>query len=234
MRVLIIEDERDVAEAIALSLRFQWPSCEPVVAEDGRSGVEIAQKSSPDLILLDLRLPGVDGFEALRQIRRISQVPVVIVTARGDEMDKVRGLESGADDYVTKPFSHLELLARVKAVLRRTEMPPVGLDNSSYDDGYLTVDYARHQVLVNGATVYLTPTEYNLLYHLTKNAGYVVPHRILLAKVWGHEYEEETDYLRVYLRRLREKIERSPDNPTYLLTERGIGYKFRPNTDRAA
>jgi len=228
MKVLIIEDERDVAEAIALSLRFQWPSCETVVAEDGVSGIELSQKASPDLILLDLRLPRMDGFEALRQIRRISLVPIVIVTARGDEMDKVRGLETGADDYVTKPFSHLELLARVKAVLRRAEMPPVGLDNASYDDGYLTVDYARHQVLVNGEVVYLTPTEYNLLYHLAKNAGYVVPHRILLAKVWGHEYEEETDYLRVYVRRLREKVERSPDNPEYLLTERGIGYKFRP------
>ena len=233
MRVLIVEDERDVAEAIALSLRFQWPSCEIAVAEDGVVGIEMSRKTSPDLILLDLRLPRLDGFETLRQIRRTSAVPVVIITARGDEMDKVRGLETGADDYVTKPFSHLELLARVKAVLRRVEMPPVGLDSTSYDDGYLAVDYARHQVQLAGQVVYLTPTEYNLLYHLTKNAGYVVPHRILLAKVWGHDYEEETDYLRVYVRRLREKIERSPDNPEYVVTERGIGYKFRPKSRSA-
>lgn len=228
MKVLIIEDERDVAEAISLSLRFQWPSCEIVVAEDGEGGIAAAEKAAPDLILLDLRLPRVDGFEALRQIRKTSRVPVVIITARGDEMDKVRGLETGADDYVTKPFSHMELLARVKAVLRRAEMPPIGVDGASYDDGYLAVDYARHQVLVRGEAVYLTPTEYNLLHHLAKNAGYVVPHRILLAKVWGHEYEEETDYLRVYVRRLREKVERSPDSPEYILTERGIGYKFSP------
>ncbi len=233
MKVLIVEDEHDVAEAIALSLRFQWPSCETVVAEDGIRGTELARKASPDLVLLDLRLPRMDGFEALRQIRTVSAVPVVIITARGDEMDKVRGLETGADDYVTKPFSHLELLARVKAVLRRAEMPPVGIDGATYDDGHLTVDYARHQVLVDGELVSLTPTEYNLLYHLTKNAGYVVPHRILLAKVWGHEYEEETDYLRVYVRRLREKLERSPDNPEYIFTERGIGYKFRSKSQAA-
>ncbi len=233
MKVLIVEDEHDVAEAIALSLRFQWPSCETVVAEDGIRGTELVRKASPDLVLLDLRLPRMDGFEALRQIRTVSTVPVVIITARGDEMDKVRGLETGADDYVTKPFSHLELLARVKAVLRRAEMPPVGIDGATYDDGHLTVDYARHQVLVDGELVSLTPTEYNLLYHLTKNAGYVVPHRILLAKVWGHEYEEETDYLRVYVRRLREKLERSPDNPEYIFTERGIGYKFRSRSQAA-
>ncbi|MBI4493267.1 MAG: response regulator transcription factor [Chloroflexi bacterium] len=228
MRVLIVEDERDMVEAISLSLRFQWPDCEVAVAEDGAAAVELAQQDTFDLMLLDLGLPRLDGFQVLREVRVGSAVPVIIITARGEELDKVRGLELGADDYVTKPFSHLELLARVKAVLRRVDMPPPGLSSStSYYDGYLSIDYQSHQVKVAGAPVSLTPIEYNLLYHLVRNAGQVVPHRILLAKVWGHEYEDETDYLRVYLRRLREKLERDPDNPEYLLTERGLGYRFQ-------
>jgi two-component system, OmpR family, KDP operon response regulator KdpE len=228
MRVLIVEDERDISEGIALTLRFQWPSCETIVAADGVSGIEALRERVPDLVLLDIRLPRQDGFETLRQIRQASTVPVVIITACGEELDKVRGLEGGADDYITKPFSHLELLARVKAVLRRAELPPVGLDSSAYDDGYLLIDYARRLVQVNGAAVALTPTEYNLLAHLARNATFVLPHRMLLGKVWGEEYESETDYLRVYVRRLREKIERAPDAPEYIHTERGIGYRFVP------
>jgi two-component system KDP operon response regulator KdpE len=228
VRVLIVEDERDISDGIALTLRFQWPSCETIVVGDGVSGVEALRERAPDLVLLDIRLPRQDGFETLRQIRLVSSVPVLIITACGDELDKVRGLEGGADDYVTKPFSHLELLARVKAVLRRAELPPVGLDGSAYDDGYLLIDYARRLVQVNGAPIALTPTEYNLLAHLARNATFVLPHRLLLGKVWGEEYESETDYLRVYVRRLREKIERTPDAPEYIHTVRGVGYRFMP------
>ncbi|MBI2939402.1 MAG: response regulator transcription factor [Chloroflexi bacterium] len=228
MKVLIVEDERDVCEAIALSLRFQWPEVQIVVAEDGMEGVKAGHLPDVDLVLLDIMLPGLDGFSVLREIRRTSAVPVVVLTARGDELDKVRGLELGADDYVTKPFSHLELLARVKAVLRRAEAPLVGLDQlRRYADDYLTIDFAAHEVRVRGQPVYFTPTEFNLLWQLAKNAGHIVPHRILLARVWGEEYESEADYLRVYVRRLREKIEPDPNTPRYILTERGLGYRFR-------
>ena len=228
MRILIIEDERDMVEAISLSLRFQWPDCDIALADDGPAALQAGRSDAFDLVLLDLVLPHGDGLEVLRQLRTTSSVPVIVITARGEEMDKVRALELGADDYITKPFSHLELLARVKAVLRRVDMPPPGVSpGGSYYDGYLSIDFHSRLVRVNGSAVQLTLTEYNLLYHLARNAGQVVPYRLLLAKVWGEEYESEIDYLRVYIRRLREKLEPDPDRPVYLLTERGLGYRFQ-------
>jgi DNA-binding response OmpR family regulator len=153
-----------------------------------------------------------------------------MLTARDDTIDKVKGLELGADDYVTKPFNHLELLARVKAVLRRLDMPAPKSRAPSFKSGDMEMDFASQEVRVSGETIKLTPTEYKLLYHLVRNAGRTLPHGTLLAKVWGREYLDEVDYLRVYVRRLRDKLGDDPDKPRYIRTERGLGYRFlRPS-----
>jgi two-component system KDP operon response regulator KdpE len=168
----------------------------------------------------------MDGFKVLQEIRFFSDVPVVMLTARDDTIDKVKGLEMGADDYVTKPFNHLELLARIKAVLRRLDMPPPKSRAPSFKSGDLEMDFASQEVRVNGERVELTPTEYKLLYHLVRNAGHTLTHGTLLAKVWGREYRDEVDYLRVYVRRLRDKLGDDPEKPRYIRTERGLGYRF--------
>ncbi|MCX6021998.1 MAG: response regulator transcription factor [Chloroflexi bacterium] len=229
MRVLIVEDDPNMAEAVALTIGLHWPECEVQAAEDGAAALAAAGERAPDLVLLDLGLPRQDGFAVLRELRRTLQTPVMIITARGDEMDKVRGLELGADDYITKPFSHLELLARIKAVLRRTENGASGAEaGQSYHDAYLSLDFGRREMYAGGRPVSLTPTEFNLLAHLVRNAGRTTPHSLLLNRVWGPEFESESDYLRVYIRRLREKLEQDAENPRYILTDRGVGYRFRP------
>ncbi len=227
MKFLIVEDEPDMAEVISVSLTMQWSGCQVVHAGDGATAVDLVESTSPDLVILDIGLPGMDGFEICRRIREFSDVPIIMLTVRDEEIDKVRGLELGADDYITKPFGHMELLARIKAVLRRAEMPLPTAAAADYEDGRLSISFGQRQVRVNGAPVKFTPTEYNLLYHLVRNAGQILPHDTLLAKVWGREYKGETDYLKVYIRRLREKIERDPQNPQLILTERGVGYRFR-------
>jgi two-component system KDP operon response regulator KdpE len=171
-------------------------------------------------------MPDIDGFETLRLIREISNVPVIMLTAKGEEEDRVRGLELGADDYITKPFSPRELVSRVRAVLRRTEMPSSLTHEVIEVDDRLKIDFDRREVWVENQLVKLRPTEYRLLYHLIQNAGWVVPHDQLLAKVWGYEYRDETHYLRLYINYLRKKLELDPSNPEYILTERGIGYRF--------
>ena len=180
----------------------------------------------PDLILLDVMMPDLDGFETLQLIREISTVPVIMLTAKGEEEDRVRGLELGADDYIAKPFSPREMVSRVKAVLRRTESPSAPVHERIQVDDRLTIDFDRREIFVDGKLVQLRPTEFKLLYHLVKNAGWVVPHDQLLAKVWGYEYREETHYLRLYINYLRQKLELDPSNPRYILTERGVGYRF--------
>jgi two-component system, OmpR family, KDP operon response regulator KdpE len=226
MKVLIIDDDPDILEIVSLVFTVNWHDWQVATATTGEGGLDLIESEHPDVVLLDVRLPDVDGFEVCRQIRSFSDVPILMLTARDSEADKVRGLELGADDYLTKPFSHLELLARVRAVLRRAAMPlptSVGPDASV---GELTINFARHEVTRDGARVNLTPTEYSLLYHLVRNAGQVMPHATLLAKVWGHEYVEEADYLKVYIGRLRAKIEEDPRQPRLILTERGVGYRF--------
>jgi two-component system KDP operon response regulator KdpE len=176
--------------------------------------------------LLDVMMPDLDGFETLEMVREVSTVPVIMLTAKGDVEDRVRGLELGADDYISKPFSPAELSSRVKAVLRRTEMPGETLHEPIEVDDRLKIDFDRREIWVEGELVKLRPTEYRLLYHLVKNAGWVVPHEQLLAKVWGYEYRDETHYLRLYINYLRQKLEEDPSNPRYILTERGVGYRF--------
>ncbi len=226
MRILVVDDEPDVVELVRLGFTLQWREVDILGAGRGEEALDIVERERPDMVLLDIGLPDIDGYEVLREIRRFSDVPVVMLTARDDTMEKVKGLELGADDYVTKPFDHLELLARVRAVLRRLDMPAPATRSPSFRAGDLEVDFARHEARLRGLTLELTPTEYKLLYHLVRNAGHVLLHGTLLAKVWGRDYVDEVDYLRVYVRRLRDKLDDDPEHPRYIRTERGLGYRF--------
>ncbi len=223
--ILAVDDEPDVVEVVNLCFGLRWPEAEVLSARDAEGALNAVEQQRPDLVLLDIVLPGMDGFQLCQEIRRFSDVPIVMLSARDGEVDKVRGLEMGADDYITKPFSHLELLARVRAVLRRYEnqLPAVG---EVFESGNLVIDYASRTVSLRGQPVRLTPTEYSLLFHLTRNAGRVLPHHTLLAKVWGRDYTEEIDYLKVYIRRLRQKLEGDAGAIGCIVSERGVGYKF--------
>jgi two-component system KDP operon response regulator KdpE len=231
LKILVVDDAPDVIESVRLGFTLQWREVEVLGAATGEQGLDIVEQEHPDLVLLDVGLPHIDGYEVLRQIRAFSDVPVVMLTARDDTLDLVKGLELGADDYVTKPFNHLELLARVKAVLRRLDMPAPAARVPSFRSGELEMDFARQELRVAGKRVELTPTEYKLLYHFIRNAGYVLTHGTLLAKVWGREYVDEVDYLRVYVRRLRDKLGDDSDEPRYIRTERGLGYRFLAPAD---
>ena len=230
MKVLVVDDAPEVVDSVRLGFSVQWREVDLLSAGTGKEALELVERESPDLVLLDVGLPDMDGFKVLEELRFFSDVPVIMLTARDDTIDKVKGLELGADDYVTKPFNHLELLARIKAVLRRLDMPPPKSRAPSFRSGDLEMDFAAQEVRVKGQPVRLTPTEYKLLYHLVRNAGRTLPHGTLLAKVWGREYLDEVDYLRVYVRRLRDKLGDDPEKPRYIRTERGLGYRFlRPS-----
>lgn len=223
-RILVVDDEPRMVHFIRLNLEHDGFTV--IEANSGADALEQLRDQLPELILLDVMMPDLDGFETLRLIREVSTVPVIMLTAKGEEDDRVRGLELGADDYVTKPFSPRELVSRVKAVLRRFDMPGHSSSELIEVDERLKIDFDRHEVWVDGEKVRLRPTEYRLLYHLVQNAGWVVPHDQLLAKVWGYEYRDETHYLRLYVNYLRQKLEEDPSHPKYILTERGVGYRF--------
>jgi two-component system KDP operon response regulator KdpE len=231
MRVLVVDDEPDVVESVRLGFTLQWREVEVLGTGTGDAALDMVERERPDIVLLDVGLPDHDGFTVLRELRAFSDVPVVMLTARDDAMDKVKGLELGADDYVTKPFNHLELMARVRAVLRRLDMPAPTSRVPSFRSGDLEVDYARQEVRLRGERLDLTPTEYKVLYHLIRNAGHVLQHGTLLAKVWGRDYVDEVDYIRVYIRRLREKLGDDPEHPRYIQTERRLGYRFLAPAD---
>jgi two-component system KDP operon response regulator KdpE len=231
-RILVVDDEPRMIRFIRLNLEHD--GFDVVEASTGSQALSQLRDRLPDLILLDVMMPQLDGFETLRLIREIWAVPVIMLTAKGDEDDRVRGLELGADDYITKPFSPRELVSRVRAVLRRTEAPATTAHEPIQVDDRLKIDFDRREVWVEGKLVQLRPTEYRLLYHLVQNAGWVVPHDQLLAKVWGYEYRDETHYLRLYVNYLRQKLEADPANPRYILTERGVGYRFVDFRRRAA
>lgn len=222
--ILVVDDEVHMIKFMRMNLELE--GCRVVSATNGREALDRARDDMPDVILLDIMMPVMDGFETLRRLREFSQVPVLILTAKDEEEDRVRGLELGADDYIGKPFSHRELVSRIRAVLRRHYIAPPVPQTTVVVDDRLTIDFARREVLVNGERVNLRPTEYRLLYHLVQNAGYVQTHQMLLTKVWGPEYRDENHYLRLYITYLRQKIEEDLANPKYILTERGIGYRF--------
>jgi len=223
-RILVVDDERRMVGFIRLNL--EQDGFEVIEAYNGSEALERLRDSLPDLILLDVMMPDIDGFEVLRMIREISQVPVIMLTAKGEEEDKVKGLELGADDYVTKPFSPRELVSRVKAVLRRGATFEEEDNGVIEIDDRLKIDFGRREVWVDDELVKLRPTEYRLLYHLVQNAGWVLTHDQILTKVWGYEYRDEPHYVRLYINYLRKKIEEDPSDPEYILTERGVGYRF--------
>jgi two-component system KDP operon response regulator KdpE len=222
-RILVVDDEPRMIGFIRMNLELE--GYQVIEAHDGLQALEAIRTQLPELVLLDVMMPHLDGFETLRMLREFSTTPVIMLTAKSEEDDKVHGLELGADDYITKPFSPRELSSRVKAVLRRTDMPTPEKSILKVDDR-LSVDFNRREVIVNGEHIKLRPTEYRLLYHLIENAGWTVTHEQILAKVWGYEYRDETHYVRLYVNYLREKIEEDPQNPKYILTERGVGYRF--------
>jgi two-component system KDP operon response regulator KdpE len=224
-RILVVDDEPRMINFIRMNLELEGHQV--IEARTGLDALEAVRTKLPDIILLDVMMPELDGFETLRLLREFSTIPVIMLTAKGEENDKVYGLELGADDYITKPFGPRELSSRIKAVLRRADMPSAAPSQAVLKiDERLSIDFNRREVIVNGERIKLRPTEYRLLYHLIENAGWTVPHDQLLAKVWGYEYRDEAHYVRLYVNYLREKIEEDPSNPKYILTERGVGYRF--------
>jgi two-component system KDP operon response regulator KdpE len=222
--ILVVDDEERMARFIRLNLEHD--GFRVVEAYRGLQALDRVRTELPDVVVLDVMMPDMDGFEVLKLIRENSTVPVIMLTARGEEDDRIRGLELGADDYVTKPFSPRELVSRVRAVLRRSEMATAAAAEVIVVDDRLKLDFNRREVWVGGELVKLRPTEYRLLYHLVQNAGWVLTYDQLLTRVWGFEYRDEPHYVRLYINYLRQKIEADPANPKYILTERGVGYRF--------
>jgi two-component system KDP operon response regulator KdpE len=225
--VLVVDDEPQVRRALRAILTGH--GCSVVEARDGEEAVEEIAADRPDLVLLDINMPGIDGFEACRRIRETSDVPIIIVTVRGNERDKVVALDAGADDYLVKPFGTQELLARVRAAVRRVpgaeEIPPFVSSN-------LKIDFERRRVVARGEAVHLTPTEFELLKQLVLNKGKPVSHLKLLHLLWGPEHSSDREPLRVFIGQLRRKIEPNPDEPQYILTEPLIGYRFEPDAEK--
>ena len=226
MKILIADDEPDVVEVVSMTFKMHWPDATIHTASNGEEALSAFFEHQPSLVILDLSMPVVGGLEVCRRIRRVSNVPIIMLTVKDEEIDKVRGLEAGADDYVTKPFGHLELIARARAVLRRSASTPDMGSAGVFDNGYLSVDFSTCEVRVRGRRVLLTPTEYQLLALLVRNSGQLLPHSLLLSRVWGPECADDREYLKAYIKRLRQKLEPDPKNPTYILTERGFGYRF--------
>ncbi len=222
--ILVIDDDAEFVQY--LKLRLEGFGYRVVTAQDGAMGLELAADAHPDLITLDIMMPGMDGWEICRRLHAVSNAPILMITARGRVGDVVRGLEIGADDYLVKPFNTSELLARVKAILRRAKAPGAPQRTSNYKVRDLELDTDRRIVKIRGERVDLTPTEFKLLTCFISNAGRVLPHRYCLVEVWGPEYGDQVDYLKLYVRYLRQKLEKEPSNPEYILTEWGVGYRM--------
>jgi two-component system KDP operon response regulator KdpE len=222
--VVLIEDDREIRHWLRVVLEAEgYRLC---FAEAGEQGLTETAARQPDLVLLDLGLPDLDGVEVIRRIREWSQVPIVVISARGQEQDKVDALDAGADDYVSKPFGTKELLARMRVALRHAALQD-GAESAVYETGKLRVDLAARLVSLDGKEVHLTPNEYKLLAALVRHAGKVLTHRHLLKEVWGPNFVEHTNYLRVHMSQLRRKIEAEPARPRYILTESGVGYRLQ-------
>ncbi len=225
MTILIVDDEPRIRDFVRMNLELEHYTV--LEASNGLEALDELREHLPDLVVLDVMMPEMGGFETLKAIREVSTVPVIMLTVRQDEHDRIRGLDLGADDYIAKPFNPRELLSRIRALLRRSLMPPPARKTEIVVDPDLKIDFSRHEVFVRGKKVVLRPTEYRLLYHLVNNAGHLLTHETLLSKVWGREYRDEAHYLRLYITYLRQKIEKDPAHPKYILTERGEGYRFK-------
>ncbi len=222
--VLVVDDERPLRDFVRRNLDVR--GFHTLTAANGMEALAAFETQHIDLVILDIMLPHRDGLETTRRIRQTSTVPIIILTALGEEEDKIKAFDLGADDYLTKPFGIGELLGRIKAVLRRARWAETVPDQETIARGEIVADLVRHQVMVRGALIDLTPTEFNLLVYLMKNTGKVLPHRMILQHVWGPEYGGEAEYLRVYMGKLRQKVEQDPLHPRYIQTERGVGYRF--------
>ena len=226
MKILVVDDDPDIVEAVNICFALRWPDAEVLEAPDGNTALTRLAQDEPDVVILDLGLPDMDGFEVCADMRKFSQVPILILTARGGEVNRVRGLELGADDYITKPFSHIQLLARIQAVLRRTSAPLPGGDEAPFEMGGMTFDFRAREVHFKNRRLELTPTEYSLVYHLTKNWPNAILYKTLLAKVWGREYVDETDYLKVHIDRIQSKFASVDPKAEPIAAERGVGYRL--------
>ncbi len=225
MKILIIEDSAEIVESISIALELRWSGATLLSTSYGKKGIELVRTESPDVVILDIGLPDIGGFDVLREIRGFSDVPVVVLTVKSDEIDTVRGLELGADDYLSKPFSHLELLARIKTALRHhdTQQAP----GEQVIVGNLIMDFASREVRIGDERIKLTSTEYRLLNLLVKDAGRVVSHSRLMRELWGEDLAGDSEALRTYVYQLRKKLNDSP--PRLILSEHGVGYKFVPS-----
>jgi two-component system KDP operon response regulator KdpE len=224
LTVLIVDDEKPLRDFVRRNLEVR--SFTALTAANGLEALAVFNTHNVDLVILDVMMPRIDGLETIRRIRQNSLVPIIVLSALGEESDKIRALNLGADDYLTKPFGVGELLARVQAVMRRARWADPPTRQGRLARGEIQVDLERHEVIVRGQHIELTPTEFNLLVYLMEHAGKVLPHQSILQNVWGPEYGAENEYLRVYIGRLRQKIESDLSAPKYLHTERGIGYSF--------
>ena len=226
MKILIVDDEPDICEIITIAFNLRWSELEIRTAGTGAKALELAETESLDAIILDIVLPDADGFELCTQLKARTSAAILILTVKGAEEDKVKGLTLGADDYITKPFNHYELLARLKAVIRRRSSRGSVDTDSNYERQGLFIDFDKKHIRVNGERVDLPPVEYSLLYHLVKNADRVIANRTLLAKVWGREYVDQLDYLNMHIRSLRSKLESDPEAPQLIVAENDLGYRF--------
>ncbi|MFC2056513.1 response regulator transcription factor [Chloroflexota bacterium] len=223
MKVLVIEDDQEIVEVVSLAFQMRWPEVELISTHLGERGVDLVESENPDVVILDLGLPDISGYDTLKQIRLFSVVPILILTVRSDEADIVRGLEWGADDYMVKPFRQLELMSRIKALTRRVSP---SAEETPLVCGQLHFDPSTRQLTYGEREISLTRTEGSILEHLMRNAGRVVTHSSLAEEVWGEDYPDATDSLRVYIRRLREKVETEPSDPQIILTKTGTGYSL--------
>jgi two-component system, OmpR family, response regulator VicR len=227
MKILIIEDDLQIVEAITLAFQIRWPEAKLISTQQGEKGVELVENEKPDIVILDLGLPDINGYDVLKQIRMFSDLPILILTARTEESDIVKGLEWGADDYMIKPFRQLELLSRIKALTRRRSSSD---SEAPVSIGSLSFNPSTGQLKHKEKDINLTPTEGRILNHLRRNAGQVVTHSSLADAVWGEDYPGAVDSLKVYIRRLREKLESEPQQPQLILTKAGVGYLMtKPN-----
>ena len=227
-KILVVDDETQITRVLRTSLSSH--AYDVRVANDGETALEIMKDWTPDLVITDLSMPNMDGLELTRRLRSTSKVPILVLSVRGEERTKVQALDAGADDYVTKPFSMVELLARVRASLRRIPLPDEA-EPDKIEIGDFCIDLAAHKVLVREKEVHLTPKEFDLLVYLARHAGKVVPHRSLLASIWGGQSTEQVEYLRVFVGQLRKKLEPEASSPRYIVTEPWVGYRFDPGDD---
>ena len=223
--ILVVDDEPRMIQFITLNLNLE--GFHVISATNGYEALEKVTKELPDLVILDIMMPDMDGFETLKKIREISTIPVIFLSVKNEEFDRVHGLDIGADDYIAKPFSPKELVSRIRAVLRRTEAKNLATTSEIAIDKDLQINFDQRKVIVRGNEIQLRPTEHRLLYQLVNNAGKLLSHETLLSRVWGPEYRDEDHYVRLYITYLRQKIEEDPKNPKYILSERGLGYRFR-------